>query len=487
MEVDEIRDMYGKCPMAEIHDAYRSIDIENVDPYSSNDTPLHLACTYADYEAIKILLERGADYNAVNNYADTPLHLLAKQDTNHYPTSDGQTRGCANILFLAKVSATPKNDVGRTPIMEAAIAGRYELLEAAVENGIKLTATNRSGDNALHLACYWVRNAIEIQEQQKVDCYFKSVKALLDGGMDADEKNNSGQTPLELAIESGDKRIGALLNGDCGWSNGIEVLTGGMTLHQAVEKADYQAINAHARLNADINATNDVQGVFNGVTPLAIACYMLDVEAVKSLLSLGADPNFKNANGATALTKWFEYRGDQYMTSSKSRDKVAQKIVKELLVAELDIDGTINDKSDTLLIAACKSADKGRQYNDNPTLGLSVAKLLLKADVNLSNIDGQTALMLLCASPSNDSQTSNLQMSLLEVGAIIDATDRHGNTPLHYAAMNEAPNIGKERAETLFEFGNPKPEAVNNAGKSALEIASDTNNEPLVKLILMKS
>lgn len=59
-----------------------------------------------------------------------------------------------------KGSATQKNDVGRTPIMEAAIAGRYELLEAAVENGVRLTATNRSGDNALHLACYWVPSQI---------------------------------------------------------------------------------------------------------------------------------------------------------------------------------------------------------------------------------------------------------------------------------------------------------------------------------------
>lgn len=484
MGVDEIRNMYGKCPMAEIHNAYQSIDIESVDRYTSDETPLHLACTYADYEAVKILLERDADSNAVNKYAETPLHLLAKQRNNHYPTSDGQTRGCANILFLAKGSATQKNDVGRTPIMEAAIAGRYELLEAAVENRVKLTATNRSGDSALHLACYWVRNAIEAQEQQKADCYFKSVKALLDGGMDADEKNNSGKTPLEVAIESGDKRIGALLSGENGES---EMQTGGMTLHQAVEKTDYQAINAHARLSADMNAINDVQGVFNGMTPLAIACYILDLEAVKLLLSLGADPNFKNAYGATALTKWFEYRGDQYMTMIKSREKVAQKIAKELLVAGIDIDGTINDKSDTLLIAACKSADKGRRYNDDPTLGLAVAKLLVKADVNLSNIEGQTALMLLCASPSNDSQTGNLQMNLLEAGAIIDATDRHGNTPLHYAAMNEASNIGKERAEVLFEFGNPKPEAVNNAGKSALEMASDNNNEPLVKLILMKS
>ena len=39
----------------------------------------------------------------------------------------------------------------------------------------------------------------------------------------------------------------------------------------------------------------------------------------------------------------------------------------------------------------------------------------------------------------------------------------------------------------LFEFGFQNAEAVNNAGKTGLEIASDADNEPLVKLILMNS
>lgn len=184
MEVDEIRDMYGKCPMAEIHDAYRSIDIENVDPYSSNDTPLHLACTYADYEAIKILLERGADYNAVNNYAETPLHLLAKQDTNHYPTSDGQTRGCANILLSAKVSATPKNDVGRTPIMEAASCDIFA--ELVKIQGIEINAQDDEGTTALMKAAL-NRNPSYTQ-------------MLLDAGAKVNMENNEGQTALGFAV-----------------------------------------------------------------------------------------------------------------------------------------------------------------------------------------------------------------------------------------------------------------------------------------------
>lgn len=39
----------------------------------------------------------------------------------------------------------------------------------------------------------------------------------------------------------------------------------------------------------------------------------------------------------------------------------------------------------------------------------------------------------------------------------------------------------------LSEFEFVDADAVNNAGKTALEIAAEQNNEPLVKLILMNS
>ena len=58
------------------------------------------------------------------------------------------------------------------------------------------------------------------------------------------------------------------------------------------------------------------------------------------------------------------------------------------------------------------------------------------------------------------------------------ATDKNGNTPLHYAAKNYHKTTGTELAGLLFEFGDPRPDAVNNEGKTALEIATEANNEP---------
>ena len=92
--------------------------------------------------------------------------------------------------------------------------------------------------------------------------------------------------------------------------------------------------------------------------------------------------------------------------------------------------------------------------------------------------------MFLCA--SRDIESQDLQIQVLESGADIEATDKNGDTPLIYAARNRNVSIGKEMAELLFDFGNPKLEHVNNDGKSALEIATDLNNEEFVKFLLTK-
>ena len=105
-------------------------------------------------------------------------------------------------------------------------------------------------------------------------------------------------------------------------------------------------------------------------------------------------------------------------------------------------------------------------------------------DVNSTNLDGQTALMFLCA--SRDTEAQDLQIQVLESEADIEATDKNGDTPLIYTARNRNASIGKEMAELLFDFGNPKLEHVNNDGKSALEIATDLNNEEFVKFLLTK-
>ena len=68
----------SKTPESDIHVAYRDIPLDSRNGMRKNDTPLHVACTFADEDAVRILLERGADVNVKNNDGDTPLCVLAK-------------------------------------------------------------------------------------------------------------------------------------------------------------------------------------------------------------------------------------------------------------------------------------------------------------------------------------------------------------------------------------------------------------------------
>ena len=147
----------------------------------------------------------------------------------------------------------------------------------------------------------------------------------------------------------------------------------------------------------------------------------------------------------------------------------------------MDKNSAISDDGDTALIASCRKAD----WKERLGYKFATALIASKCNLDAANLMGQTALMLI--SSQNGADAHELQIALLEAGASVSATDQDGNTALHYAATNRNYSVAKEMAEMLFEFDFSDTDAVNNDGKTALEIATEMNNEPLVKLILMNS
>ena len=106
----------------------------------------------------------------------------------------------------------------------------------------------------------------------------------------------------------------------------------------------------------------------------------------------------------------------------------------------------------------------------------------LGADVNRKNDAGQTPLML---SGAGDFQTMEaVQIALLEAGADVTMRDADGNTVLHYIAGQEARRSAVAMTELIFDFGEPDVNAVNLAGKTAMDYAMERDNTPLVKLLL---
>jgi ankyrin repeat protein len=111
---------------------------------SDGFTPLHLACFFAQEAAAHLLLEHGAQPDAVANNAMkvTPLHSAAAG------------RSAAIVRDLLEHGAPPnaRQESGWTALHEAAQSGNKEMLDVLLQHGADPNLKNDKGISALQLA-----------------------------------------------------------------------------------------------------------------------------------------------------------------------------------------------------------------------------------------------------------------------------------------------------------------------------------------------
>lgn len=284
--------------------AMEEIGLAATEEKNRTSTLLHIAAKYADVVNMKKLLDAGLEANAKNKYGENPLFCLADPYERYGFLPSEDKIACASLLLDAGAGVMTRSEGdGQTVFTTAGIHGQWELIDAAVEHGSKLTRTNDNGENVLHCALDYARqynDPSDETERENQERYFKLVKILYDSGFDMDEKDGYGRSPLEYAKDCTDKRLAALIEGTYSEDTDSAGLTGGLTLQDAVERKDYDAIRNIAANGSDLNEIAD-DGKWKGRTPLSVACSYLDEKAVELLLALGADPNFKNSDGQACL------------------------------------------------------------------------------------------------------------------------------------------------------------------------------------------
>jgi ankyrin repeat protein len=119
-------------------------------------TPLHLAAHFGHVDAMRVLLEHGAD-----------------------------------------VHARSSNDMRNTPLHAAAAGGRLEAAVELLDRRADPGARQHGGFTALHSAAQSGRSDL--------------ARVLLDRGADASAATDDGTTPLDLAEEKGHREVAALL------------------------------------------------------------------------------------------------------------------------------------------------------------------------------------------------------------------------------------------------------------------------------------
>eukprot|EP00004_Rigifila_ramosa_P015944 TRINITY_DN3747_c0_g1_i1.p3 TRINITY_DN3747_c0_g1~~TRINITY_DN3747_c0_g1_i1.p3 ORF type:complete len:239 (+),score=77.11 TRINITY_DN3747_c0_g1_i1:34-717(+) len=105
-------------------------------------TPLHLAAEGGWPEVTKLLLENGADANALNSLHEAPLHAAAAL---------GKSAVVA-LLLGAGARVNEKSVSGRTPLHEAAESGSEETVKALLKAGADAHAKDLSGETPVEAA-----------------------------------------------------------------------------------------------------------------------------------------------------------------------------------------------------------------------------------------------------------------------------------------------------------------------------------------------
>ena len=239
------------------------------------NSPLMYAAALGSLESMRLLLDAGADPNAANDFAATPLMWCAGD--------------AAKVRLLLSKGAHPdaRSKLGRTPLLiAAAYDGATEAARLLIEKGADVNARDKSG--------------ISVLEQAASSNHIELVRLLLAKGADVNTADEGGFTALMAAASNGGRNAamvklllghGAAVNVKSGDTaemvkNGPIALGHLTPLHLAAGQANYEAVEALVNAGADVNA-KDVRNA----APLvfAVATDHANPNIVKLLLARGAE------------------------------------------------------------------------------------------------------------------------------------------------------------------------------------------------------
>jgi ankyrin repeat protein len=158
-------------------------------------TPLHWAVAKWDRGMTQLLIEHGANPNATDNDGITPLLGAAMQGIGG--GSLGVDPVLMDLLLDAGADPNVRDRSGMTLLQHALRVGSIELVEALLRNGADPNTTDVAGTTPVHATALWPHtNAMEL---------------LLEHGAKVDQQDQLGNTPLHVAAFAGNKDAVKLL------------------------------------------------------------------------------------------------------------------------------------------------------------------------------------------------------------------------------------------------------------------------------------
>ena len=200
----------------------RGADLDAMDVTQS--TPLHLALVNENFDIVKLLIQHGADVNVPYHKELTPLHLAAvsgssdviklilqktadinsqddSKSTSLHLAADSGSLEVVRLLLDYEANVNARDNKRSTPLHLASRRGSFDLVQLLLERGADPNAQNEKGWTALHIASQ--KGAVKV------------VQCLLERGANANIGDGDGRTPLHVASSTKNTKIVALLM-ECG-------------------------------------------------------------------------------------------------------------------------------------------------------------------------------------------------------------------------------------------------------------------------------
>ncbi len=300
-------------------------------PYASGagdkDKALMEACEKGNLKEAQRLIDEGANVNTKDNKRLTPLMLACgyqgqikskdKSGKALLPVSGKSNPELVILLVEKGANVNAKDDYGATPLMAACgyvqlaknVDGQKmafrpaspEIVKLLLEKGADITAKDRDGVTPLLAACGFKQSFQTTDANVRTTTIVSRpghplvVKILLEKGANSSPKDKFGLTPLLVAVIKNDpESVKALL--EKGAQVNEKDKASKTPLVWAAENGRLDPVKLLLDKNADIHV-NDV----DAMTPFMRAAYNGHTKVAQMLLEKGSNLNKRSKRGQTAL------------------------------------------------------------------------------------------------------------------------------------------------------------------------------------------
>ncbi|KAJ5080113.1 ankyrin repeat-containing [Anaeramoeba ignava] len=400
----------------------KGVDIK--EKISERKTILHLSCEIQqkDRFVIEQIIEFGVKVNEYNENGQTALHLAV---INKFPLET------IEILLKSKANTNIQDNWKKTPLHYACENNLdFGIIKALIRYSAKVNIKDHAQRTPLHHAM--IKNAspeiarLLLKKQKNINCVDKHKRTVLHYALEAgvDEEVVKAIFSKKPKVKLLDENLRSALHFACksGYSCKIieELLKRGSKI--SIEDAfsltplhhlcGNKSIFPQAKLLIKHGAKIHVKDIYSRF-PAHFACQSgCDVEVLKILISPQMEINSRDHHGKTFLHYACEREG-------------SIEIAKFLISQKINV-GIRDNLLNTALHHAVQTGDS------------ELVQVLLSSGFQTEDRNNEYRSVLHCACLQISEKQAQILSVLLSHGAVVDAYDNFGKTPLFYLCENQA-------------------------------------------------